>query len=41
MYKNGQDYDYQFDWVLKKEGIKIPEERYADGKQALGNIAVA
>ncbi len=41
MHKNGKDYDYQFDWVLKKQGIKIPEEGYADGKQALGNIAAA
>jgi hypothetical protein len=32
MHKNSYDYDYQFDWVLKKQGIKIPEEGYVDGK---------
>lgn len=29
MYKRGHDYDYQYDWVLKKSGQKIPEEDLA------------
>ena len=40
MYKRGHDYDYQFDWVLKKAGHKIPEHDYADAKPLAGNIAV-
>lgn len=24
LYQNGYEYDYQFDWVLKKAGQKIP-----------------
>ena len=23
MYKNGWDYDYQYDWVIKKSGGKV------------------
>ena len=30
MYKRGHDYDYQYDWVLKKAGQKIDENDYAD-----------
>ena len=37
MYKSGHDYDYQYDWVLKKQGQKIPEDDLIGGKQA-GNI---
>lgn len=40
MYKNGYDYDYKYDWVLKKAGHKINEEDYAD-HIATGNIAAA
>ena len=40
MYKSGHDYDYQYDWVLKKQGQKIPEDDLIGGKQA-GNIAAA
>ena len=39
MYKRGHDYDYQYDWVLKKAGHKIPEHDYADAKPLPGNIA--
>lgn len=39
MYKRGHDYDYQYDWVIKKQGHKIPENDYADAKVAVGNIA--
>lgn len=38
MYKRGHDYDYQYDWVLKKAGKKVDEGDYADAKVA-GNIA--
>ena len=38
MYKSGHDYDYQYDWVLKKQGQKIPEEDYVGNAQK-GNIA--
>ena len=38
MYKRGHEYDYQYDWVLKKAGQKISEADYADAKNA-GNIA--
>ena len=38
MYKRGHDYDYQYDWVLKKAGQKIPENDYADAKPLAGNI---
>lgn len=41
MYKRGHDYDYQFDWVLKKAGNKIPENDYADAKPTAGNVAAA
>ena len=39
MYKRGHDYDYQYDWVLKKAGQKINEHDYADAKPLAGNIA--
>lgn len=32
MYKRGHDYDYQYDWVIKKSGGKIPEEDLAGVK---------
>jgi hypothetical protein len=38
MYKRGHDYDYQYDWVLKKAGQKIDENDYADAKPAAGNL---
>lgn len=38
MYKRGHDYDYQYDWVLKKAGQKINEHDYADAKPLAGNI---
>ena len=41
MYKRGHDYDYQYDWVLKKAGHKINENDYADAKPMIGNIAAA
>ena len=41
MYKRGHDYDYQYDWVLKKAGHKVPENDYADAKPTAGNIAAA
>ena len=41
MYKRGHDYDYQFDWVLKKQGHKIPEYDYADAKPMAGQLAQA
>lgn len=41
MYKRGHDYDYQYDWVLKKAGQKIPESDYADAKPTAGNVAAA
>lgn len=40
MYKSGNDYDYQYDWVLKKSGQKIPEEDFV-GNATKGNIAAA
>ena len=40
MYKSGHDYDYYYDWVLKKAGKKIPEDDLA-GKPQAGNIAAA
>ena len=40
MYKNGYEFDYQYDWVLKKAGHKINEEDYA-GHVGKGNIAAA
>ena len=41
MYKKGHDYDYQFDWVLKKAGTKLNEADYADSKPVAGNLAAA
>lgn len=41
MYKRGHDYDYQYDWVLKKQGHKVPEGDYADAKPTAGNVAAA
>jgi hypothetical protein len=38
MYKSGHDYDYQYDWVLKKQGQKINEDDYV-GAPTKGNIA--
>jgi casein kinase I family protein HRR25 len=32
MYKRGHDYDFQYDWVLKKAGNKINEADYVDAK---------
>lgn len=40
MYKSGHDYDYQYDWVLKKQGQKIPEDDFI-GQATKGNIAAA
>lgn len=40
MYKSGHDYDYQYDWVLKKQGQKIPEDDFI-GQPTKGNIAAA
>ena len=40
MYKSGHDYDYQYDWVLKKSGQKIPDDDLI-GKPTAGNIATA
>ena len=40
MYKRGHDYDYQYDWVLRKAGQVIPEYEYAGANNAkMGNIA--
>ena len=41
MYKRGHDYDYQYDWVLKKSGQKIAQDDYADAKPIAGNVAAA
>ena len=41
MYKRGCDYDYQYDWVLKKAGQKIPEEDFSGATVKPGNIAAA
>lgn len=41
MYKRGNDYDYQYDWVLKKAGQKIPEDDMAGATVKPGNIAAA
>lgn len=41
MYKRGYDYDYQYDWVLKKAGQKISDADYADSKPIAGNVAAA
>lgn len=41
MYKRGNDYDYQYDWVLKKAGQKIPEDDLAGANVKAGNIAAA
>ena len=38
MYKRGHDYDYQYDWVLKKQGTKIPDDDFI-GQATKGNIA--
>jgi len=38
MYKLGHDYDYQYDWVLKKQGKPVPEDDLAGNPKA-GNIA--
>lgn len=36
MYKRGHDFDYQFDWVVKKGGGKVNLGDYADAKIELG-----
>ena len=38
MYKRGHDFDFQYDWVLKKQGKKIDETDFADAKP-VGNVA--
>lgn len=38
MYKRGHDFDYQFDWVLKKAGGKVNTGDYADAKPELGKL---
>jgi len=35
MYKRGHDYDYQYDWVLKKAGQRVPEEDMAGAQQTM------
>lgn len=39
MYKKGHEYDYQYDWVVKKAGQKVNEADFADAQPILGNIA--
>jgi hypothetical protein len=39
MYKKGHDFDYQFDWVVKKGGQKVNMGDYADAKPDLGKLA--
>ena len=39
MYKRGHDYDYQYDWVLKKSGQKVNENDFADAKPVPGQLA--
>lgn len=41
MYKRGHDFDYQFDWVVKKAGGKVNAGDYADAKPELGKLAPA
>ena len=41
MYKRGHDFDYQFDWVVKKAGAKVNMGDYADAKPELGKLAPA
>jgi hypothetical protein len=41
MYKKGHDYDYQFDWVIKKAGGNVNPLDYVDAKGEPGNIAAA
>jgi hypothetical protein len=41
MYKKGHDYDYQFDWVIKKAGGNVNPMDYVDAKGDPGNIAAA
>lgn len=38
MYKRGHDFDYQFDWVVKKAGGKVNQGDYADAKPELGKL---
>jgi len=40
MYKNNYEFDYQYDWVLKKSGQKVNEDDYVDVVKK-GNIAAA
>jgi len=40
MYKRGHDYDYQYDWVLRKAGQLIPENEFAGvGNTKAGGVA--
>ena len=41
MYKRGHDFDYQFDWVVKKAGGKVNQGDYADAKPEPGKLAAA
>ena len=41
MYKRGHDFDYQFDWVVKKSGGKVNMGDYADAKPEMGKLAQA
>ena len=41
MYKRGHDFDYQFDWVVKKSGGKVNQGDYADAKPEPGKLAAA
>lgn len=41
MYKKGHDFDYQFDWVVKKAGGKVNMGDYADAKPEAGGLAKA
>ena len=41
MYKKGHDFDYQFDWVVKKAGGKVNQGDYADAKPEVGKLTAA
>lgn len=41
MYKRGHDFDYQFDWVVKKAGQKVNLGDYADAKPDVGKLVPA
>ena len=38
MYKRGHDYDYQYDWVLKKSGQQVNTQDYADAKPTIAGV---